>query len=215
MGHHWAPFNARASENMGCWLCEHFQRYDGGANPVLCEGECRKTAPRLSADVLTREMPVVESDQEGYFTFIPFGNTAWCSGFQTSLEENIPPSPGDTMGDCPNQELDDFTDPKDVRVPPGPFNKKSVENSCWFCIHFQRMEENPNDNAAGCTGLCCIQPPETWVKWDTQPGMFQEEYWHFGLIEYGPRVWCSRWKRVTHEVPDPPEFGGVLCQDPE
>jgi hypothetical protein len=31
------------------------------------------------------------------------------------------------------------------------------------------------------------------------------------LMQFGPRVWCSRWERNPKPVPNPPEQLGELC----
>jgi hypothetical protein len=214
----WATWNVKAADNIACWTCEHFQRYDDSDTPTDCEGECRKNSPQwMAADKLYSCDPPPEEEklQEGYFTFIPFGNTSWCNGYQRSLEDNIPPAPA-TKWDCPHQETKDFTTPFQVRDVPGPFNKKDVLDSCWYCTHFQRFNEEESMENWACHGYCQIKPPQAWTLefpfW-AGPNECMGTFFIFPWVRFAPRVWCSRWERNPRadELPAPPEQNGVLC----
>jgi len=215
----WATFNVKAPDGVSCWLCEHFQRYDDGSYyPSICEGECRLDPPQfMSADGLYScdPPPSEEQLQTGYFTFIPFGNDQWCSRFKRSLEENIPPSPG-THWDCPQQATEDFITPRAIRSVPGPFNKKTVEQSCWYCTNFQRFNEAETMENWACHGYCHIKPPQGFTSMQPFWGGPNETlctFYIFPLVQFAPRVWCSRWERnpKADELPAPPEQDGVLC----
>lgn len=217
-----ADFNVKADKNVGCWTCEHFQHYgetSQNGQVQMCEGECRKQPPKAGAFRKDLEKP---SDWpiDGYFTYIPFGNIAWCNGYQRALDTSqIPTSPGAHQSDCPHQDPLTWV-PPDINRGPSQPNKKPIEETCWFCDHFQRLTEtvpaNPQANAAEyCHGYCqnAPQPDYTYqegavedkdLAWQTFP--------LFTKIEYGPVTWCSRWERATHEVPPvPADSSQVVC----
>lgn len=215
-----ASFNIKADRNIGCWLCENFQRYDGGANPADCAGECRKESPWAGNH--TKElMSPADWPRDGYFTYVPFGNVSWCNGFQASLEENIPASPGDDSADCPNTDPTTWTTPDSERNS-AMFNKKATEDTCWFCDHFQRQWLDPGQQqpATACHGYCQHRPQPDY---NTEDGFLPDGiptpfilqvFPLFTKITYAPLTWCSRWERATQPVPDVPTAGGTICQDP-
>ena len=212
----WAVFNVKEANNIVCWTCEHFQRYDDSENPILCEGECRLNPPQfMAADVSHRCDPPEQYARESYFAYTPYGNTSWCNRYKRSHEENIPPSPGGYW-DCPHQSVTTYVNPYDIRVPPGPFNKKTVEESCWYCTHFQRFHEAETMENWACHGYCHIQPMQAWTRevptWISPPGCLNNFY-NYPWVRFAPRVWCSRWERnpKANELPAPPEQDGVLC----
>jgi len=214
----WATFNVKAGFNVSCWTCEHFQRYDDSPAPALCEGECRKDMPQfMAADTLYScdPPPSIERLRESFFTFIPFGVSSWCSGYQRSLEPSIPPPPGGHW-DCPHQETRDFVNPYLARAVPGPFSKRPVEESCWYCTHFQRFNEAETMENWACHGYCQIKPPQAYTTEVPQWGSPVERYCQFFIfpwVRFAPRVWCSRWERnpKANDLPAPPQQNGVLC----
>lgn len=211
----YAHWNQRLDDNMSCWTCEHFQRYDEDGSKNWCEGECRKEAP-LNSYLTFHNPNWYLSDT--FFPYVPWGNISWCSGYQVSLEENIPEPPPE-KADCENQNRDDWILPPEINTgneKPIP-NKKPTVESCWYCIHFQRQAENPTNDPADCKGYCRIQPPETYYRVDPDwlAGKLNiDPTWT--LIINSPIIWCSRWKRNPNadELPAPPEQNGVLCGDP-
>ncbi len=216
----WATFNVNQGD-ISCWTCHHFQRYDDGSYyPSLCEGECRLQPPEYNAaDIVHLCAPPgpYEYFRESYFTFIPFGNSSWCSRYKRSLEVNIPAPPA-SHWDCPHQATEDFTTPYDIRPVPGPFNKKTVEQSCWYCVHFQRFNEAETMENWACHGYCQIKPPQAYTRetpnWLVPSGCLQN-FFIFPYVRFAPRVWCSRWARNpdADQLPAPPEQNGVLCAD--
>lgn len=216
-----ASFNVKSDQNIGCWLCEHFQRYEGGEAPIDCAGECRKESPWAGNFTKELESPT-DWPRDGYFTYIPFGNVAWCNGFQNSLEQNIPPSPGDASGDCLNTDPITWTVPQNVRND-RMFNKKITEDSCWFCDNFQRLYVDPSGQQAAeaCKGYCQHRPQpdyhteEGFIP-DGMPSPFITEVFPlFTKITFSALTWCSKWERATHEVPPVPTGPGqIVCEEP-
>ena len=205
---HW---NERASENMSCWICQHFQRYDADGSKNWCEGECRQRPPENS--LLTYHNPNWYLS-DTFFPFMAWSNVAWCSGFQRSLEHNIPAPPA-TKFDCANQLRINWVLPPTINtgsLAPIP-NKKPLEETCWFCLHFQRQGETPSTtDPEYCRGYCCIQPPKTYFRQDpdwVSGKLNVDPTWP--IIENGPIIWCSKFTRTTRTVPPPPSQGGVLC----
>ena len=152
----YAHWNQREDENIACWTCEHFQRYDADGSENWCEGECRKAAPENQFfDYNSINVNWFLSDT--YFPYVPWGNISWCSGYQVSREANLPaPPPG--KDDCANQTRDEWVQPPEINAggvqAPIP-NKKGVENSCWYCVHFQRQGEVPSTTDPDyCKGYC-------------------------------------------------------------
>jgi hypothetical protein len=209
----WNTWNKRDSERVSCWLCQHFQRYDEGEDPVLCEGECRKEGPRLSEQYI-KGQPGIEYAKHAYFGFVPYGNIQWCSGFQRSLEANIPPAPGNVkpaLADCENLTPTTWITPPDFRQPGWtlPFNKKPMNASCWFCQHFSREVEDLDGQdpiSVKCSGICDLQPPRTWT-WANFPYTApdnEESFPNMPFIQAAPAMWCSRWERSRIAVADVP-----------
>lgn len=207
------PWNVQEGRNISCWLCEHFQRYDETESPLLCEGDCRKDAPRLWREAYETVTPQ-PYDAVSYYTFIPHGNVQWCNGFQRSLEENIPPSPGSLTADCQNRDRNEWLLPNEFLASPSPpWSKKPILDSCWYCAHFQRWYVDPSQEipSLSCQGTCMIQPPESYYR-ETGPPYAAgnlENTFVPPLIWYGPYNWCNRWERTTLTVPDP--AGSPFC----
>lgn len=215
-----ADFNTKADKNIGCWLCQHFQRYDGRATPLDCEGECRMEPPRAGA---FRKDLIKPSDWpiDGYWTYIPFGNVAWCNKFKRSLEENIPASPGDNSSDCPDTDPITWLIPEDQRTQ-DMFSKRSTQDSCWTCEAFQRLHKLDGQGpqitgAEACKGYCQFNPQPDY---NFQDGMVEDKdfTWQtfplFTKVPYAPLTWCSRWERSTFEVPPVPVGPGqIVCED--
>ena len=120
-----SQWNIRAAENVSCWACEHFQRYDSGANPTDCAGECRKDSPWGANGYTVELITPVDWAFDGFFPCVPNGNVSWCNGFQRSLETDIPPSPGDESSDCSHTDPTTWTRPDNVRDA-NMFTKKPV-----------------------------------------------------------------------------------------
>lgn len=207
----YAHWNQRKDENLSCWMCEHFQRYDLDGSQSWCEGECRKSAPNNQSLRFHNPNWFLA---DTFFPYIPWGNISWCSGFQASLEEDIPAPPAE-KDDCANQTRDDWVLPPEINTgnkKPIP-NKKTTEESCWYCVHFQRQGEIPSATDPDyCKGYCRIEPPDTYYRVDPD--------WLAGkrnidpswvLIINSPLIWCSRWTRTTQVVPPPPEQDDELC----
>lgn len=215
-------WNVKADQNVDCWDCEHFQRYDGSEQPDDCAGECRKESPQAGS--YTKEL-VSPTDWpvDGYFTYIPYGNTAWCAGFQRSLEQDIPPSPHEFSTQCPNTDPVTWTTPDSVRGD-DMFNKKATEDTCWFCDHFQRQWEFPEREVAaeGCNGYCQHRPQPDYLTEEgfLPPGPPQafilQSFPLFTKVQFSALTWCSRWERATHDVPAVPTGPGeIICESPQ
>lgn len=215
-----ADWSIKGDRNIGCWLCQHFQRYDDSETPADCAGECRKESPLANNHTLELVSPT-DWPTDGYFTYIPNGNVGWCNGFQASLEEDIPPSPGASYQDCANTDPTAWTRPDDVRNS-NMFNKKAIEDSCWYCDHFQRRYVDPGSVTAdvGCGGYCQHRPQYDYSAADggLPPGPPQDIFLRifplFSRIPYAPLTWCSRWERATQEVPPVPTVGDTPCFEP-
>lgn len=216
-----AEWNIKADRNISCWLCQHFQRYDGRGEPSDCGGECRKESPRgADGHQLELESPT-DWPMDGYFHVVPNANVAWCNGFQASLEAGIPASPGAAYDDCSATDPTQWTRPDDIRSP-AMFIKKAVEDSCWYCDHFQRRFEDSSGQSAdsACGGYCGHKPQDPYQLQDgfLPPGpptqMHTRTFNLLPRIGFAPMTWCSRWERATQAVPDVPESNGVDCQTP-
>lgn len=206
-------WNKKADANVVCWLCEHFQRRDNTGGTQNCQGECRKK-PIGPGGLLRNNTEDSNGDLDGAFAYVPYGNTTWCSGFQASLEENIP-DVVEGKANCADQSIDDWQSPRDNMTAAAPrLNKKTMENSCWYCEHFQRT---PEDSPSGtpCVGFCFIDPIPSFQRenanWGTGGNDVMDYYWSETQMQNSAYFWCSRWERSRQEVPDPPEQGGLPC----
>lgn len=207
------PFwNKNEDDNQVCRLCEHFQRREN-EDERNCQGECRKEPLEWSASVknLTKDS---EGEVDAAFAFVPFGNTTWCSGFQISLEADIP-AMVEGREACAEQGWDSWLTPWDNMISPAPrLNKKTMLETCWYCEHFQtQVEDNPSGSP--CVGFCFIDPPRNYVNenYHTGEGINQIGFDYINpRIQNGAYMWCSKWERSRDVVPDPPEFAGVPCQ---
>lgn len=218
----YAQWNTKAGQNVSCWLCEHFQRYDFQEQPESCEGECRKNPPQEARDVWNLSGGLPGDPQAivfGYCTYIFFGNTAWCNGFQVSLEDNIPPSPGALSSDCLHTGYDEAIWPHVYNnTGPAPYSKKPIADSCWYCNHFQRRYTTPTDFIGQCAGYCHIKPPERFYNEENLPPQPPGETVHnfvYPLIPTAAFMWCSRWERHpdADQIPDPPDAGTGPCDN--
>lgn len=208
----WPYTNKKASENVVCWTCEHFQRYDDTPGTTNCQGECRKGPPAVTEASVKNFTTTITGEVEAFFPFLPFANTTWCSGYQRSLEASIP-SVVQGRSNCAAQDWDDFHTPFDQYSTDPPFaRKKDILESCWYCEHFQNEIDPPSDF---CYGYCMLRPP-----WD-----YDNENYDFGagvsrvgiahtppLIRYAAWIWCSKWERARAAVSAPPQSGGVPCK---
>lgn len=209
----WSTWSRRLADNVSCWFCEHFQRFDATATPTNCEGECKKEAPRKAMLTVHPTKDIWVNDS--FWTFIPYGNVGWCSGFQRSLEDNIPPPPGTNINECATLDPEAWINPREVHIgnlAPGP-SKKSMLDSCWYCSHFQRQSEEIGSND-DCHGYCQIAPPEDFTvdypDYETAPrDLLMTMKWPY--IMWAPWNWCSRWERNRQTVEPPPDFGGFVC----
>lgn len=210
-------WNVKSGKNISCWACEHFQRYDNGAQPMGCEGECRKDPPTEANDIEVSG-GATEHNVFGYFTFVPFGNTNWCSSFQRSLEQNIPANPAPAqISQCANQTYAVMTMPFDYQdnVQP-PISKKPIEESCWFCNHWQRFNLDPSiPSPSGCSGFCMQDAAWSATRWqrDFGTGEVVERTHLSTLIKFGAFNWCAKWERNTElaSVPAVPDYGQGDC----
>ncbi len=216
-----SEWSIKGDRNISCWLCDHFQRYDNVPSPPDCEGECRKESPQgKDGHTLDLTSPT-DWPVDGFFPLIPNANVAWCNGFQRSLEENIPPSPGDTYQDCSHQDPTTWRRPDQERSS-SMFTKKPVTESCWYCDHFQRRYVDPGsvNPAQGCGGFCQhrTQSPYTNEQGFIPPAppqaFDQAKMRLFPRIPFAPLTWCSRFRRATQAVPDVPATGSIICAEP-
>jgi len=204
-------WNKLDDENISCWACEHFQRYYvQGEN--LCEGECRKYPPYTSRALYAQGSGAAIGDDVRFPFWLQYGVTQWCSGFQRSLEANIPAPPD--VGNCNGPPiLAAITPPQyqDINLAAKPFSKKPVEESCWYCQHFQRkIEDLENPYQTPCRGWCRIQPQDSYVDrfLTTTPEDWQSG---FVVIIWSTSMWCNRWERSRLPVPAEPDYGQGPC----
>jgi len=211
----WNPtWNKKEDENVSCWYCEHFQRYriSGNGYEFLCEGECRKNPPNTFRNNYDSTGAQLNED-ERYPFWMQYGIVQWCSGFQRSLEENIPAPPN--YGDCNSPPVVDSVTPPQYQgslLMAKPWSKKPVEESCWHCEHFQRFNENlSTPQVYPCRGWCRISPQDSYV--DRIPGMGPSENWQsaFVQITWSTSMWCNRWERSRSPVPAEPDYGQGPC----
>lgn len=212
-------WNIRSAQNVGCWTCEHFQRYDDSSTPTDCAGECRKDSPMGANGYTVETISPTDWSVDGFFPAIPNANVCWCSGYQRSLEANIPPSPGDDYSDCANTDPTTWTKPDNVRNA-SMASKKPTAESCWACAHFQRRYLDPTSPPAGdgCGGYCMHmhQTPyrrELGYLPPAAPQQIQPNNFFLSpRIAYAPMTWCSRWERTDLTVPPVPDDGYGPCE---
>jgi len=217
--------NKNADRNIVCWQCEHFNPsrdpagppphapFKAGGAPAetnYCNGECRKNPPLNSWEFIIGGVPTTPAN--GYFPFIPLGNTAWCSGFQRA----VVPLPAAVVSGATN--CTDF-DPATWALPEvnnGIFTYRRVpaEDSCWYCEHFQSMSGPGQTPVPGsCRGFCQQAPPMGYshpIPTGGAPPDPSQQY-HWPTIEYAFYKWCSKFERSTRPVPAPPSQNGVPC----
>jgi len=216
-----SEWNVKGDKNISCWLCQHFQRYDSREEPSGCQGECRKDSPHGQDGHMNELVTPSDGPVDGYFPYIPNGNVNWCNGFQPSLEENIPPSPGDSYDDCAYTDPVLWPRPDDERSS-SMFIKWEMTESCWYCVHFQRRYEDPSSVTAesGCGGYCKHNPdaPYSYQEYGLPPGppqpIIEARFRLSPRIGYAPLTWCSRWERATQAVPPVPTVGETPCLEP-
>jgi hypothetical protein len=148
---------------------------------------------------------------DAFFAFIPFGNTSWCSGFQRSLEENIP-SVVSGKSNCDKQSWADWNTPWDIDQAGAPMEiKKPIEETCWYCEHYQVVDDAINPT---CNGSCMIGPPDGYLNenYDTGGGINRIGFSRlFPRVNYAAWKWCSKWERSRTPVDDPPEQNNIPC----
>jgi hypothetical protein len=207
-----------AAKNISCWLCEHFQRYQFEAPPneLMCEGECRKHPPRNQKALYLDDGALI-GDETPYPFWVQISQFAWCSGFQRTLEKNLPDPPS-YPDDCHLGPLilDAITPPVYQRqdTPNKPYSKRPVSESCWACKHFQRLHEDlESPIGTACLGYCQIEPQDSYVdQQNTGPAPGAEEYQTgFARIWWSTSMWCSRWERSLLPIPDEPDYGQGPC----
>lgn len=205
-------WNKNADDNQVCRLCEHFQRRDNSEASQNCQGECRKEPLEWSAGV-DNLTTASQGEINAAFAFVPFGNTTWCSGFQRSLEQNIP-TMVDGKANCADQAFSDWESPWLNMIGVAPrVNKKDILETCWYCEHFQTQTED-SPSGSPCLGFCFIDPPRNYMNenYDTGGGINQIDFdYENPRIQNAAYMWCSKWERSRDVVPDPPEFGGLIC----
>ena len=203
-----------------CWYCEHFQRYavpvQGGGWTWQCEGECRKYPPYTTPDKYHGDTGQVIYFGTTYSFWLTFGQLQWCSGFQRSLEQDIPDPPA--IGECNGPPVISSTTPPFYHDPArilAPFSKRPAEDSCWYCEQFQRLYEDP-EGAPGqpCFGYCRIQPQDSYRHHGTGTGP-EDVRSGFAQIFWSAQMWCNRWERSQTPVPPVPQNDGVDCKNPE
>lgn len=209
------PLWSKKAVRDSCWYCEHFQRYNIWSNDqyvLLCEGECRKYPPHTQRNLLEQDTGLLLDDTDRYPFWFTKGQIHWCSGFQRSLEENIPDPPD--LPSCSALPVVDAIIPYRYHFPandPMPWSKRPARQSCWYCEHWQRLHETQSpSNSLQCAGWCRIQPQDGFRHHSLQAGG-QEDVTNFVWITWGASMWCSRWERSTTPVEDPPDWGDGTC----
>ena len=189
-------YNPKRDQNVYCWLCDHFQRFDPEREPENCYGECRLRPPKSlqvqEPGLYLQEMWPVILDPK----------TTWCGSFERTLEANLPAPPEECwIFPCGPFEFEW-----------DPWNKKEPENvMCWTCDHFARLWEHPEEESFGrCDGFCRHEPPSPYAeyRYNTSPevdGTLLGIQWPVS----GKLHWCAKWERATHVVPPLPE----TCED--
>jgi hypothetical protein len=204
-------WNKNAAANVSCWQCENFQRYqDQGTD--LFEGECRKGPPVTQRSIYD-ETGAQLGDDERYPFWLQWSPTQWCSGFQATLEANLPDPPA--LQDCNGPPILAAITPPQYQgagISSKPWSKKPVEESCWHCEHFQREREDLQTPGVGpCRGWCRISPQDSYV--DRFWGAATNEDWQsaFVSILWSTSMWCNRWERSRLPVPPEPDYGQGPC----
>ena len=208
--------NKNAAENIVCWNCEHFNPSRdpsgppprGGIGPEethYCNGECRKNPPSNNSQIYDSQH-TFQREIRAFFPFIPLGNTAWCSGFQRAVVP-LPPVVSGAIY-CGDWEENKWLTPDQTDVWPATYRRVALEDSCWYCHHFQ-IEFGPGGETS-CIGFCQKDPPESFTSPSEMNATFSQQK-HFPKIKNAPYKWCSKFERSTKPVPYPPGENGEPC----
>jgi hypothetical protein len=197
-------YNSKADEYVSCWLCDHFQRYQPGTEPILCSGECRYPAPECNKFILQNDQNIIVPL---YFPVILNSPHKWCAKFERTREKNLPPTPPDVspetcenVGEFPADWIEfwegDEADPTlwNKKTGSGYVSKPADGISCWNCDNFQ-YATGPE------AGRCVFQPPQASGN-GTYGGAnpyYEQLDWPF--YDSAPKVWCSQWQRRRHAAP--------------
>jgi len=214
-------WNVKESQNIRCWNCDHFQRYDSSESPHSCLGECRLKAPFSnftgdfdSSGKLKVSWPLIIS-----------GPVYWCGQWERSTEKPLPSLPTPLREDRQTNPTEwdwceyglEFPDDGELWEP---WNRKLKDNvMCWNCDHFQR--EDASEEPETCKGWCRKNPPGPWISSEITPKQPEQSNcglrWAYGTAFQllGPLYWCSEWERATHNVPPYPERNGKPCFEPK
>lgn len=202
-------FNSKAAENVSCWFCEHFQRYDAGPEPSGCIGECRLKAFISGSSGATTGNGGESVQETPFFPVISQGVQFWCSSFQRTREKNLPPAPAQ---DEENEVcLEEAVIPDDVQeFRSSPWSKKLLigyvsepikGSSCQNCDHYQGERETGSDR-----GECRKYPLARYVE-----GVFPVDvsYYKIGKnVRIGTAHcwWCSEWTRSRLPLVELPSY---------
>jgi len=210
-----------AGGSISCWTCEHFQNvqpFESQDPQRFCNGECRKDPPQgeKEKDVLQGSIPGGNVVVHAFFPFVPWANVNWCAGYQRALVP-LPPVVQGAQA-CADFDGSNWYRPPDSQGPFAP-RKKPINDSCWYCAHFQTLKpHDPNvygQQNPACEGFCYMQHPATYTsELAGLPTARIDEHFSYPLISYAAIQWCSRFERSILPVPDPPQTNGVPCLSP-
>jgi hypothetical protein len=204
-----------------CWTCEHFQNiqpFESQDPQRYCNGECRKNPPagQSEQDVMQGSIPGGNVVVNAFFTFIPWANMVWCSGWQKTTIP-LPPIVQGAQS-CADFDQSQWYRPPDNQGPYAP-RKKPIQDSCWYCEHFQTLKPHiPGEYGQQnwqCEGFCYLSAaPGYTSKFAGLPSARIDEDFTFPRIAYAAIKWCSKFERSILPVPDPPETNGTPCLPP-
>lgn len=206
-------FNKNA-ENVCCWKCQHFQRYDSQAGTEQqtgsCAGECRYQAPVPAVSSVQTTNGQNTAYKNGQFPVIQDGGREWCGNFARSLEKNLPPvPPQDSNGNCIYQPKwpDDWvtfnTSPWSKMLKAGYTATPGHGSVCCFnCDHFAH-QTNIYKGEVTRAGNCKRNTPRIGYSGNDYDGNSIFEAGVFPYVRDAVCEWCSEYERTQEKLDDP------------
>lgn len=193
--------NSKASVNVNCWVCDHFQRYERGDEPASCMGDCRFNLP--SGNIFSGQLDDKDITAAIPWTLIQESPFLWCGKFQRSKEKNLPPAPPSQDNACLTTDALPFdwelfnSNPWNKKIGPGYVDAPQKGVACWNCDNWQALTPHRNT-----LGLCRAKPPRPFIFGAALDKVFWVES-NFARFNRGACEWCAQWQRALHDVPDP------------
>lgn len=204
--------NVKSNENVVCWNCQHFQRYDESDTPTACIGECRFKpigCYKSGEETTNGTNPLYRANN---FAVVKDGSQMWCGNFERSLEKNLPPMPPHNDDSCNAQYTlpDDWQNFQNSRwnkqLKTGYVSTPSKGSvCCWNCDHFNPKDASSEPSSR--SGTCRRDPPCPYETGDNP-----NSYWMCGEFPSMPDAvcnWCSQWERARHTIAAP--YAGYVC----